>query len=339
MTRRGLIAAAAIALALALPRAAEADEALREAAEAEGEMTFYTDLQLDVAQALVNAFNDKYPGIRVDVWRGDSGQVTQRFETESAAGRHIVDVLTVTDRQSKQFAAKGLTAPHRSAHADLYPEGLQAPDDMWSTFATVQLGIAWNTDEVSPEEAPKSWAELLEPKWTGRLGMQDPLQGGGAGIWVATLYGLMGEEDWTDFMSKLGKQDLRYGRYLEVREMLASGEIAVQLVAYPAYTQPLIDQGAPIEWALVDPALYTGQTLNLSANAPNPNAARLFIDFVMSEEGQRLLAEQKQVPALAAAMPPVYARIGEVELVPQAHELQAERFDFFDEKMKEFFVR
>lgn len=330
---------AAFGLAVSPPAAAQSEQELYEKAKAEGELSLYTDIQVAVAQAMIEGFKKKYSGIDVDFFRGDSGQVTQRFETETAANRHLADLVTLTDRQSKLLFAKGLTAPYRSRHLDKYPAELHAPNNAWSTYGTVQLGIAWNTDLVKDADAPKSFQELLEPKWKGKIGMQDPLQGGGAGIWVATMYGLWGEQQWTDFMSKLGAQELRYARYLEVRDMLAGGEVHVQLVAYPAFTQPIIDKGAPIKWALIDPALFTGLTLNLSKNAPHPNAAKLFIDYVLSEEGQKTLAANSQVPALPSALPDIYQPISKVKLVPQAHELESEKGDYFREKMQEYLKR
>lgn len=315
------------------------EKALYDKAKAEGKVVLYTDLPVESTQALVNGFKKRYPGLDVTFFRGDTGQVLQRFETESAAGRHEADVVTTTDRQSKQLVAKGFTQPYRSVHAAKYPAELLAKGDAWSTYSTVQLGIAWNTDKVKDAEVPKSFDELLDPKWRGRLGMQDPLQGGGAGIWVATMYGLWGEAKWTDYMRRLGAQKLRYARYLEVREMVASGEVALQLVAYPAFTQPIIDKGAPVKWRLIDPALFTALTLNLSKNAPRPNAARLYIDYLLSDEGQETLAANRQIPALPARMPKVYESVATTKLVPQAHELETEKFDFFQQKMKEFFVR
>ena len=101
----------------------------------------------------------------------------------------------------------------------------------------------------------------------------------------------------------------------------------------------LIDKGAPIKWALIDPALFTGQSIQLSKNAKNPNAAKLFIDYIISDEGQKILADKAQVPALPAALPAVYQPITKVKLVPQAHELEAEKADFFKAKMQEYFVR
>jgi len=335
-------AIAAVGAALLMTSAtvfAQSEQELYDKAKTERKVSLYTDIQVEVVQAVIEGFKKKYPGVDVDFYRGDSGQVTQRFETESAAGRHDADVVTVTDRQSKTFYAKGFTVPYKSRNAERLPAELRGKDDAWTTYGTVQLGIAWNSDLVKDADAPKTWDDFLQPKWAGKLGIQDPLQGGGAGIWVATMYGLWGEQKWSDYMKRLGAQKPRYARYLEVRDMLAGGEIQAQLVAYPAFTQPVIDKGAPIKWALIDPALFTGLTLNLSKNAPRPNAGKLFIDYVISEEGQKILADKAQVPALASALPAVYQPITKVKLVPQAHELEAQRADFFKQKMQEYFVR
>jgi iron(III) transport system substrate-binding protein len=322
-----------------LPGAARAQGAMVDAARREGRLTIYTDLAVEVIQAIIASFRQQYAGIEVDFVRGDTGPMTQRFETESAAGRHQADVITNTDRQARQLAARGFTQPHTSAHIEKYPRELRAPNDAWSPYSSVQFGIAWNTDRVRDADAPTSWQDLLAPRWRNQLGMQDPLQGGGAGIWVVTMYEVMGEERWTDYMRRLGQQRLRYGRYLEVRDMAAAGEIAVQVVAYPSFTQPLMDRGAPLKWRLFDPVIYTALTINLSRNARSPNAGRLFIDFITSEAGQRLLADRAQIPAMPAMLPPAFAPIAQVTLVPQAIDLEQQRFDFFQQKMREFFVR
>ena len=337
--RRGVLIGAAAAGVALVPSFSLAQSDVSEAARKEGRLVIYTDLAIEVAQALVNGFKAKHPGIDVNFFRGDTGQITQRFETESAAGRHEADVITNTDRQAKQLAAKGYTQPYTSAHIEQYPKEMRAPADAWSPYSSVQFGLAWNSDRVRDGDAPKSWEDLLDPRWRGQLALQDPLQGGGAAIWVATLYGLWGEEKWSDFMKRLGAQRIRFGRYLEVRDMVAAGEASVQLVAYPSFTQPLIERGAPLKWALVDPVIYTALAVNLAKNAKNPNAGKLFINFLTSQEGQKLLVERAQIPAMPSEMPAVYAPVAKAKLVPQAIELEAQRFDFFQAKIKEYFVR
>jgi iron(III) transport system substrate-binding protein len=331
---------ATFAAATTLPAAAESVEELYEAAKAEGELVLYMNDNLNSVQVMVAAFKEAYPGIKVDFFKGDTSQVMLRFETESAAGRHTVDLVTTTDRQAKQlFFVKGYTAAYRPLNLDMYPESLHAPENGWVAYSLILNAIAWNTDLVKGDEIPTNWQDLRDPKWRGRLGMQDPLLGGGAGIWTVTMYQLWGAALWEDWMQEFGAQEVRYGRFAEVREMLASGEIAIQLVAYPSFMQPTIDKGAPIEWGVIDSTLFTALSFNLSKFAQHPNAAKLFIEFFTSREGQQVIAGLKQIPALPDMLPPIFERIKGVTLHPQAHELETEKFDFFQGKMREYLVR
>ena len=329
-----------LATTTSAPAAAGAVEDLYEDAKQEGELVLYMNDNLNSIQKMIAAFKNKYPGIKVDFFKGDTSQVMQRFETESAAGRHLVDLVTTTDRQAKQlYFNKGYTASYKPQSLDMYPESLHAPENAWVAYSLILNAIAWNTDLVKGDDIPKNWQDLRDPKWKGKLGMQDPLLGGGAGIWTVTMYELWGGDQWEEWMQEVGAQAVRYGRFAEVREMLVSGEVAIQLVAYPSFMQPVIDKGAPIEWGVIDSTLFTALSFNLSKFAKHPNAAKLFIEFFTSNEGQQVIADLKQIPALPAMLPPIFERIKGVTLHPQAHELETERFDFFQEKMREYLVR
>lgn len=329
-----------LATATSAPAAAGTVEDLYEEAKQEGELILYMNDNLNSIQKMVAAFKKKYPGIEVDFFKGDTSQVMQRFETESAAGRHLVDLVTTTDRQAKQlYFNKGYTASYKPQSIDMYPESLHAPENAWVAYSLILNAIAWNTDLVKGDDIPKNWQDLRDPKWKGKLGMQDPLLGGGAGIWTVTMYELWGGDQWEDWMQEVGAQAVRYGRFAEVREMLASGEVAIQLVAYPSFMQPVIDKGAPIEWGVIDSTLFTALSFNLSKFAKHPNAAKLFIEFFTSNEGQQVIADLKQIPALPDMLPPIFERIKGTTLHPQAHELETERFEFFQEKMREYLVR
>jgi iron(III) transport system substrate-binding protein len=341
MGRHRTIAAlltASVMGAAASPAYAQSQEMI-DAAKAEGRLTIYTGTLVEVVEALISGFRAEYPEISVDYWRGDTSQVTQRFETEEAAGRSTADLTLLTDRQSKILYANGLLEPYRSENIGLYPVELHGRDYAWSNYALTLASFAWNTDLVSQDDAPVTWDDLLDPKWSGKLGIQDPLQGGGAGIWFVTMYEVWGEEKWADYMQTLGAQNMRYGRYLQVQEMLSSGEIEVQVASYPNYIEPLKAQGGPAEWGVPEPVIYTGLSVNLSKNAPSPNAAKLFIDYMLSEDVQERFNELGLLPAMREKWPEAYNKLQDVTLYPQAHELEMERLDFFQEKMREYFVR
>ena len=322
-----------------LARAQQTEEALAAEARREGQLVIYSGTLVEVIEDLTKAFQARYPGIRTSYWRGDTSQVTQRFETEAAADRHMADILLLTDRQSKQLHARGLTQPYRSRNLERLQRELHARDDAYTNYALTLASFAWNTKLVPAAQAPATWDDLLNPRWDGRMAIQDPLQAGGAGIWFVTLYEVWGEQRWTEYFSRLGRMKLRYGRYLQVQEMLASGDAAIQIAAYPNYIEPLKAQGGPAEWGIPDPVIWTGLSISIPKRAPRPSAAKLFVDFMLSTEAQGRLNALGLLPALRDQWPAGYTRLNSARLYPQAHELEAERLQFFQQKMREFFLR
>lgn len=306
-------------------------------AKEEGKLTIYSDQTIETIQALTDGFKAKYPGIDVDFFRSDSTKVMQRFETESAAGRHTADVMTTVDRLVKTLVSKGLTQEYRSPELSNYPEDLHVANGQYSNWGVSLTSFAYNTDQLSEADAPKDWEDLLDPKYKGKIGMQDPLSGGGAKMWVVTMFRELGADKWEDFMTKLAGQDIIYNSYLPIREMLISGEITIQVAAYPDYTEPVRVQGAPVNWSTPRFLGFVGLTAFVSANAPNPNSAKLFVDFMLSKEGQNIVGERKLIPALSESRPGTYARLNDSRIVPNAVETLQGREEFFEAKLKEFF--
>ena len=327
------------ALLPVVARAQQSEDELVAAARREGELVLYTGTLVEVVEDLRRAFEQRYPGIRTTYWRGDTSQVTQRFETEFAANRHSSDILLLTDRQSKILHARNMTQPYRSRHLDQYQRELHARDDAYANYALTLASFAWNTRLVPADQAPRSWEDLLDPRWQGKMAIQDPLQAGGAGIWFVTMYEVWGEARWADYFARLGRQRMRYGRYLQVQEMLASGEAAIQVAAYPNYIEPLKARGGPAEWGTPDPVIWTGLSASIPRRAPHPAAAKLFVDFLLSPAVQARMDGLGLLPAMRDQWPAGYQRLANVRLYPQAHELETERLPFFQQKMREFFIR
>ena len=179
-----------------------------EAAKAEGKVVMYSVESIELIQELADAFKARFPGIDFDFFRGDSTQIAQRFEAEAAAGRHLSDVLMLTATDSENMTRDGLLLDTNSPVAKSYPAGTQPTNGYWYNYGLNTVGFAYNTDLVKPNEAPKTWEDLLDPKWKGKIGMQDPKSGGGgAHAWVARMYQVYGEERWFEFMDKNGRPD------------------------------------------------------------------------------------------------------------------------------------
>ena len=167
--------------------AGELDD-LYAAAKQEGKIVVYTGRTVTAMQILSKAFSEKYPGVEVDFFRAGLSQVMERFSTESAAGKHSADVVDLVVRRSKEAHSKGLVTPYTPPALANYPANMQVEGGIYVPYALHLGSFAWNTDLVSAEDVPQTWEDLLDPKWKGKLAMQDPMQGGGAAAWVITMY-------------------------------------------------------------------------------------------------------------------------------------------------------
>ncbi len=344
-----LVAASVLAIGLAAfsftssfaaPYDAELKQ-LYELAKKEGAVVMYGDQSVEVIQKLGEAFKARFPGIDFDFFRGDSPQILQRFESETAAKRHSLDMLMSTERRLGGIHAKGWLAEYDAPVARIYSKELQPDHKFFYHYGITTGSFAYNTDLVKPSEVPKSWDDLLDPKWKGKIGMQDPKTGGGgAHSFVVRMHGLWGEEKWKKYMDAMGKQISKYGRYFQVREALASGEVAIQFVAYPDFTEPLKQKGAPVEWASTpDPMLFLGLSLGVSKFAPHPNAGRLLLNFLISEEAQKIIADAGKIPAFPGMRPGTYSRLNDANLVSwriDMYKLHDKRW--FDAQIRESFA-
>ena len=328
--------AAAVAIGASGSVGAQSSADLVAAAKKEGKLTFYTEQPVETITGLIAAFSAKYPGITVDYFRGQTSQLVTRYESETAAGRHIVDVFTATERRAK-LMKPNLLANFKSPELARYDAGVQPTHGNWAVYSLNTTSFAWNPRTMPKGQEPKEWKDLLDPKWKGKIGIQDPAVGGGAASWIATMYGVWGEAEWLDYMTKFAAQNLLYATRPQVEEKVMSGELAIIAVDYPDFIEPLKAKGAPIEWGTPKPMIRTGLSIQLSPNAPNPNAAKLFINFLLSEEGQQTLAKLGSMPALKSAWPAVFDRMKTAELVPSADELEAQKADYFSAKIKELF--
>lgn len=296
------------------------DQALaarHEAAKKEGKLTLYGVDTAELLQQLGDAFKKRFPGVAFDFFRSDSATMYQRLEAEAAAGRHVADAIMLTADRSETMEGKSELLKIDSPVAAIYPAGIQPTSGYWYNYGLNVTAFAYNTDLVKASEAPKTWSDLLDPKWKGKIGMQDPKSGaGGAYAWVARMHKVLGEEKWHPFMDAMGKQIARYGQYLPVREALVSGEIAIQLAAYPDFTEPLKLKGAKIDWATPEPTFFVGLTIQANAKAPNPNAAKLFVDFMLTDEGQKIIADAGKIPARPESRPGGFVRLNAAKMEP-----------------------
>jgi iron(III) transport system substrate-binding protein len=275
----------------AAPPPTSVTPALIEAARKEGKVSYYSALELNVAERLGKAFEAKYPGIAVRVERSGAERIFQRIAQEQASGINAVDVANSTDpAHYLDWKAKDWLAPYVPDDvARHFPADQLDPDGMYATSCGWIEVIGYNTNLVKSEEAPKSYADLLDPKWQGKIVKAHP---GYSGAIMTATFVLARELGWSYFERLAQQKVLQVQSAADPPKKLLLGERAVMADGNDYNLLLLKDQGKPVE------AVYAteGSPLiivpsGVFRNAPNPNAARLFQSFFFSAEGQQLLVD------------------------------------------------
>ena len=265
---------------------------LIQAARREGvTVAFYTAMEIPVAESLAKAFEAKYPGIGVRVKRSGAERVFQRIGEEEGVSLYEVDVVCSTDAANFiRWKRDGLLTAYvpEDAAKFLPPEHIDA-DGMFASVFALLSPIGYNTKLVAPQEAPKSFVDLLDPKWKGRIVKARPDYSGV--IFTATF--LLARELGWSYFEKLAQQNVtQVLSTSEPPKRLARGESAVQADGAGANLLLLKEEGAPVEviHASEGTPLITAQSA-VFQSAPHPNAARLFQSFLFSVEAQQMLVD------------------------------------------------
>ena len=298
LTRRAFLNSVAVAGAAfstrvvsAAPAAESVTPALIEAATREGKLAFYTAMDLPVAEKFARAFEAKYSGIAVRVERSGAERVFQRIAQEQASSIHAVDVVNTADgAHIIAWKRNGWLAPYVPEDvARHFPAAYRDPDGM-SGYTRVWLSsLGYNTSLVKAEDAPKSFADLLDPKWAGKMVKGHPAY---SGTIMTATFQIVRELGW-EYLERLAKQ-----RIMQVQsstdppKKLALGERAVMADGNDYNLIQLKERGQPVEVVYPSEGVptVTGPTA-IFKSAPNPNAARLFQSYLHSREGQQLLVD------------------------------------------------
>jgi iron(III) transport system substrate-binding protein len=300
LSRRGVLkASTALAvstvfaepLRAAAPPAEPVTPALIEAAKKEGKVVWYTSVDLPLAEKIAKAFEAKYPGVAVRVERAGAERVFQRIGQEYASNIHAVDLVNSSDAaHAIVWKREGKLAAHVPEDvAKFYPAEHKDPDGMFASFRVWVCIIAYNTKMVKPEDAPKSFKDLLDPKWAGKIVKAHPSY---SGTIMTATYQMSRDLGW-EYFEKLAKQ-----RIMQVQssadppKKLALGERAVMADGNEYNIFQLKESGQPVEpvYATEGSPLIVGPNSVFKA-APNPNAARLLNSFMFSTEAQQLIVD------------------------------------------------
>src|SRR5580765_7545549 len=264
----------------------------KEPAESEKKMVWYTTIGSADAKMLIDEFRRRYPKIVAEYFRTGGPQLVERIFTEARAGKHLWDVFMNSAIYTQLLIERSMLAVYQSPESRFYRDGYKDPRGTWTSIYTNYAVAGYNTKLVAKDEVPKSYSDLLKPVWTGQIGMDAKSY-----EWFAVVVRGLGEEKGLSLMRQLAKNkvQLRNGREL-VAQLVAAGEFKLALTAYSQNYETLKLGGAPMHWVALNPVYANIHPIALSAKAPNPNAGKLFIDFLLSKVGQEILRAQKRIP-------------------------------------------
>jgi iron(III) transport system substrate-binding protein len=283
---------AALAAGLVVAGGAHAQADRLEAAKKEGKVVWYTSLVLPSAERVAKLFETAYPGIKVEVHRTGSQRILQRVMQELQANIKNVDVIHTSDAgHYVLLKEKKLLAKYTPAGVEGFPDGFKDKDGYYYGLRATVNAIYYNTKAMSAAEAPKTWKDLLDPKWKGKLVTAHP---GYSGVIATHVLALVHLHGW-DYFKALGQNRVMLTQSAnDPSGVVASGErvVAVNGGEYSAYQ--LKKKGNPIE--IVYPKegvpLVVSPTA-ITVFAPHPNAARLFTDFTFTREVQQVMADSE----------------------------------------------
>jgi iron(III) transport system substrate-binding protein len=276
----------------AAPPATAITPELIEAAKKEGKVIYYTSIDLPLAEKIAKSFEAKFPGVAVRVERTGAERVFQRIGQEYSSNIHAVDVVNSSDASHLiVWKRDGLLAPFVPEDvAKHYPEGHKDPDGMYASFRVGLCIIAYNTSLVKAEDAPKSFADLLDPKWKGKIVKAHP---GYSGTIMTATFQTARDLGW-GYFEKLAKQNvMQVQSSADPPKKLALGERAVMADGNEYNIFEIKEKGGPVEpvYATEGVPLVVGPNAVFKA-APNPNAARLFQAYCFTPECQQLVINE-----------------------------------------------
>ena len=289
----GVVGLVALGLLIGAALTSWAQDPLIEGARKEGKLVWYTSMNIDDSQPLLDTFMKKYPFIKAELWRGSSEKVLNRIQTETRAGKFLFDVVALNAFEAGFVKAQRQTQPYLPPSAKAYPKGSVDPEGHWVDIYDNYFVLGYNTKLVSKADAPKDWADLLDPKWKEKFAMDSEDH-----AWYLALQEAWGRERAEKYGRALAAQNIlwRKGHTL-IAQLLTAGEFPLGLV-YAHRIEELKKKGAPVEWVTTtNPIPAEVHPIQIAAKAPNPNTAKLFVEFISSKEGQTMMRDLVRIPA------------------------------------------
>ena len=270
---------------MALYQGADREKILIEGAKREGQFTLYTSHTW--FKTFVGEFEKKYPFVRASQWRNDSKNIIRKVLEEVRAGRVLADIVETTSDGMGFLKREGLFQEYYSPEARYYPNELKPKGKngfFYLPNRETYNSLGFNTHLIPPGIAPKTLRDLLNPRWKGKMAITSTTTGS---RWIGNALETLGRE----FLDKLAEQDISVQDMAPASliNLVVSGEIPLSPTIFDANVTLAKQKGAPVEWRPLEPVVTTVGSAGLLARASNPHTALLFIDYLLSKEGQQLI--------------------------------------------------
>lgn len=266
------------------------EQVLYAGAQSEGKITWYTSLAGGSYKAMVQAFESKYPGVKIEAYRVSGSDMTTRMYEESKAKRYIADTVETTEGNLMFMRDAFLLRPYHSPHFASYPEDAKEKGErglyFWGIARESYIGFAYNTKLLSKNAVPKNYGGLLHPDLKGRMGVSisDPSY---------KVIGAMLRTKGIEFVKKLQVQEIALHSIIPpaLLDLIASGEVLASPAIFRNHTLNAIAKGAPVEWVPMDIVPTNVGGAAIAAQPPHPHGALLLADYLLGPEGQAVLAK------------------------------------------------
>jgi iron(III) transport system substrate-binding protein len=302
-------------------------------AREEKKLVLYHSTGIDDTQQIIDRFRKRYPFLQVENHRLSSVKLIQRIITELRAGRDLADAYLISGLQTWLLKDMGHLAVYNSPERAKIRPALRDRQGYW-TGVLWNLGVlGYNTNIVAPGAVPKTWQDLLQPRWQGQIGLEAEDVS-----WYVFVLHLMGQEKGRAFLQQLARQQpqLRSGHNL-IAQLLTGGEFGLAPTARVHRVEEAKRQGAPVDWVAIEPlAPEPPVCISLPKNAARPNTGKLFIDFALSAEAQDIIYQQKRSPSRMDASQPI-PRLAQIKLLEIEYDQEAKNYTRYAREYRDIF--
>jgi len=284
-------------------------------AKEEGKVVLYTSLAGSDNKPFKDAFEKKFPGVNLEIYRVSGNKVLQKVLAEHNAGADIADVVLTEETVLLVLRDKKMLVKFNSPERKAFDSRFKDADGYWVDVYPTVNSIAYNTNLLSKKDLPVHYTDLLQPKWKGKTGIN-----ANNFMFLAAMLDFYGKEKGMDFLHKLAAQkpQVRAGGTLSAT-LVAAGEFPLAYTINANNVENVKEKGGPVDWVrIADPLYGEPHPVCIMAGASHPNAARLLAEFAISKDGQQLISDLGKVPGRGDVKPKIGVDRDNMRIIPRA---------------------